>query len=228
MRIKSRLLKKVKIHKAKDEKVPIAWELGKEIPKLPYRQCQETADLCEAVVKLLKFRISESDEDFWFCSGEIEPIKFEHATLQNVDFEWGTFGRPYRYTPDVRQCPGVKKQIQVKLAEECLINYETLVEFETQKTNKCKAKKISSNNNEEESSDFLNDSELIEGLSYNQQLFEGCQRNPFRLKNLQFKISEEKRVFWGVEFNIPDVVYEHASLQNVEFEWGTWSRPVVR
>ena len=228
MRIKSRLLKKVKIHKAKDEKVPIAWELGKEIPKLPYKHCEQTEDLCDELVKLLNFKISESEAVCWCCSEEIEAIQFEHATLHNVDFEWGTFGRPYRYTPDLRKCPGEENRFELKVAEECLIGQETLVEFETQKTTKCKAKKISSNNNEEESSDFLNDSELIEGLSYNQQLFEGCQRNPFRLKNLQFKISEEKRVFWGVEFNIPDVVYEHASLQNVEFEWGTWSRPVVR
>merc|ERR1711874_229977 len=94
MRIKSRLLKKVKIHKAKDEKVPIAWQQGKEIPKLPYTQCQEIVDLSPQLLKLLKFRVSESSEDYWCSPGEIEAIKFEHATLHNVDFEWGTFGRP--------------------------------------------------------------------------------------------------------------------------------------
>ena len=53
MRIKTRLLKKVKIHKSKDEKVPIAWEQGKEIPKLSYKQCLEIADLGPQLVKLL-------------------------------------------------------------------------------------------------------------------------------------------------------------------------------
>ena len=227
MRIKSRLLKKVKIHKAKDEKVPVAWELGKEIPTLPYKHCLETEDLCEEFVKLVHFKISESKEVIWCCSPEIEPIKFEHATVHNVDFEWGTFGRPFRYTPQVRNCPRIDTRLEVKVAEECLFNYETLVEFETQKTTMCKAKRMTTGN-KEDSFELLDDSELIESLSYNQQVFDDCKRNPFGLNNLQFKISEEIGVCWGLEFYIPDVIYEHALLQNVEFEWGTWSRPVIR
>ena len=227
MKIKSRLLKKFKIHKAKDEKVPIAWEQGKEIPKLPYKQCLEIADLSPELVKLLKFRVSESEEDDWCSPGEIEAIKFEHATLHNVDFEWGTFGRPFRYKPDVRKCPNTKL-IEVKIAEESLINYETLEEFESQTPETVKAHKISSNGTKKESFDILDNRELLDSLSYNQQLFDSCQRNPFKLNNLQFKISEEIWECWGLEFKIPDVVYEHALLQNVEFEWGTWARPVVR
>ena len=227
MRIKSRLLKKVKIHKAKDEKVPIAWQQGKEIPKLPYTQCQEIVDLSPHLVKLLKFRVSESAEDYWCSPGEIEAIKFEHATLHNVDFEWGTFGRPFRYRPDVRKCPNTKL-IEVKIAEESLINYETLEEFESQTAETVKAHKICSAGSKKESFDILDNRELLDNLSYNQQLFDSCQLNPFKLNNLQFKISEEICQPWGLEFEIPAVIYEHALLQNVEFEWGTWARPVVR
>ena len=229
MRIKSRLLKKVKIYKAKDEKVPIAWEQGKEIAQLPYKQCLEIADLCPQLVKLLKFRVSESEEGYWCSPGEIEAIKFEHATLHNVDFEWGTFGRPFRYKPDVRKCPN-SKLIEVKIAEVSHINYEVLEEFESQTPETVKAHKISSNGSgtKKESFDILDNRELLDSLSYNQQLFDSCQRNPFKLDNLQFKISEEIGQSWGLELVIDDVVYEHALLQNVEFEWGTWARPVVR
>ena len=38
MRLKSRVAKKFKIHKSRDEKVPVAWEQGKEVPRLPYTQ----------------------------------------------------------------------------------------------------------------------------------------------------------------------------------------------
>ena len=225
MRIKSRLLKKVKIHKVKDEKVPIAWEQGKEIPKLPYKQCLEIVDLRP---DLIKFRVSESKEDYWCSPGEIEAIEFGHATLQNVDFEWGTFGRPFRYKPDVRKCPN-SKLIEVKIAEESFsINYETVEEFESQTPETVKAHKISSTGNKKENFDILDNRELLDSLSYNQQLFDSCQMNPFKLNNLQFRISEEIWDCWGLESEIPDVIYEHALLQNVEFEWGTWARPVVR
>lgn len=227
MRIKTRLLKKVKIHKSKDEKVPIAWEQGKEIPKLSYKQCLEIADLGPQLVKLLKFRVSESQEDYWCSPGVIEAIHFEHATVHNVEFEWGTWGRPFRYKPDVRKCPN-SKLIEVKIAKVSLINYETLEEFKSQTPEIVKAHKISSNGTKKESSDVPDNKELFDSLSYNQQLFDSCQRNPFKLKSLQFKISEEICQCWGLELLIADVVYEHALLQNVEFEWGTWARPVVR
>ena len=98
MRIKTRLNKRLKIHKSRDEKVPIAWELGKEIPKLPYKDCnviQETA-LDLKLRHVIHFKISEQEDDAWNCEGIIDKSIFEHATIHSVDFEWGTFGRAYR------------------------------------------------------------------------------------------------------------------------------------
>ena len=99
MRLKTRLSKRVKIHKSKDEKVPVAWEQGKDIPKLPYKQCNVIEDSeLDQIFKKVKyhFKIPEQKDIDWFCEGIIDEIKFEHATIHNVDFEWGTFGRAFR------------------------------------------------------------------------------------------------------------------------------------
>ena len=99
MRLKSRLNKKLKVKKCpRDEKVPIAWEQGKDIPKLPYTQpelIQET-ELDRLLRPVIKYKISEDYDQYWCCEGHIDEIKFEHATIHNVDFEWGTFGRAVR------------------------------------------------------------------------------------------------------------------------------------
>ena len=101
MRLKSRLNKQLKVKKCpRDEKVPVAWEQGKDIPRLPYKEPEvihetELDNFLRPFLKpVIKHKVSE--EQFWCCEGHIEEIKFEHATVQNVDFEWGTFGRAVR------------------------------------------------------------------------------------------------------------------------------------
>ena len=98
MRLKSRLARRVKIHKPKEEKVPVAWQQGKEIPRLGYQEaatCQDT-ELELRLRGVTRWRVSEAEEEVWWGAGEIAGIHFEHATLHNVDFEWGTFGRAVR------------------------------------------------------------------------------------------------------------------------------------
>ena len=63
-------------------------------------------------------------------------------------------------------------------------------------------------------------------LSYNQRIFEPWFKNPFNLDFVNYRIVEGLEEFWGLEADIPEVVYEHAILQNVDFEWGTWGRAV--
>ena len=63
-------------------------------------------------------------------------------------------------------------------------------------------------------------------LSYNQRIFDPWFKNPFNLDLVNYRIVEGLEEFWGLEADIPEVVYEHAILQNVEFEWGTWGRAV--
>ena len=41
-----------------------------------------------------------------------------------------------------------------------------------------------------------------------------------------YKISEVEVEVWYSTATIQDLIYENALLQNVEFEWGTYSRPV--
>ena len=58
-------------------------------------------------------------------------------------------------------------------------------------------------------------------------MFEPLAKNPFKIpKPIHFKAAENQVDFFGLEAAIPDVIYEHALLQNVEFEWGTWGRAV--
>ena len=58
-------------------------------------------------------------------------------------------------------------------------------------------------------------------------MFEPLAKNPFKIsKPIHYQAAENEVHFHGLEAVIPDVVYEHALLQNVDFEWGTWGRPV--
>merc|ERR1711973_1038805 len=104
MRLKTRLNRRIKINKSKDEKVPIAWEQGKEISKLGFRECKAIQDteLDRKLKTVIHYKISEQQDDFWWSEEVIEEIVFEHATIHNVEFEWGTFGRAYRFKADVR------------------------------------------------------------------------------------------------------------------------------
>ena len=43
---------------------------------------------------------------------------------------------------------------------------------------------------------------------------------------VKYQISKTENEISGTEMDITALVYEHALLQNVEFEWGTWARPV--
>ena len=52
-------------------------------------------------------------------------------------------------------------------------------------------------------------------LSYNQRIFEPWFKNPFSLDLVNYKIVEGLEEYWGLEADIPEVVYEHAILQNV-------------
>ena len=98
MRLKSRVAKKFKIHKSRDEKVPVAWEQGKEVPRLPYTQATLVTDtvLDQAIRQYTHWRHLRSEDTVWVCPRLIEEIHFEHAVRENVDFEWGTFGRAVR------------------------------------------------------------------------------------------------------------------------------------
>ena len=41
-------------------------------------------------------RLARTEDTLWRCTGVIAEIRFEHAVRENVDFEWGTFGRAVR------------------------------------------------------------------------------------------------------------------------------------
>jgi len=230
MRLKTRLNRRIKINKSKDEKVPIAWEQGKEISKLGYRECKviQDTDLDRKLKTVIHYKISEQQDDFWWSEEVIDEIVFEHATIHNVEFEWGTFGRAYRSKPDVRKC---QKQRVSELhclneAEENEIIFETVQDIESgEDVEKCKAsiKKITGSNS---TNSDIDESVLYFSLSYNQMVFDYYPKNPLKLQQVNFRSVENDEEYWGLEAPIPEVVYEHALLQNVEFEWGTWGRGV--
>ena len=98
MRLKSRVAKKFKIHKYRDEKVPVAWEQGKEVLGLAYTQAVLVMDTVvdQAIRQYTHWRQSRTEDTVWLCPRLIDEIHFEHAVRENVDFEWGTFGRAVR------------------------------------------------------------------------------------------------------------------------------------
>ena len=57
-------------------------------------------------------------------------------------------------------------------------------------------------------------------------VFDYYPKNPLKLRQVNYRSVENVEEYWGLEAPIPEVVYEHALLQNVEFEWGTWGRGV--
>ena len=76
----------------------MAWEQGKEVPRLPYTQATLVTDTVvdQAIRQYTHWRHPTSEDIIWQCPRIIDEIHFEHAVRENVDFEWGTFGRAVR------------------------------------------------------------------------------------------------------------------------------------
>ena len=132
-----------------------------------------------------------------------------------------------RYRPDIQKCKIQKKVSEpnhVKHASEIVIIEETAEEWESDQIEKCKATRKGNKNYAGDS--FEEDKEMLQILSYNQMVFDYYPKNPFKLPDVRYRVSEDLPEYWGQEDDIPEVVYEHALLQNVEFEWGTWGRGV--
>ena len=69
---------------------------------------------------------------------DIPALVYEHALLQNVEFEWGTWARPVKTKPQV--CGRDLKHFEVKFAEEYVIQFESaasITEYEYDSV-KCK------------------------------------------------------------------------------------------
>ena len=132
--------------------------------------------------------------------------------------------QPARYKPNIQRGQKVNKRVTVKQATEHQIKFENVEVLSCENINenlkfeKAKIKKVKGPVENEEISVIL---------SYNQMMFEPVLKNPLKISSpVQFRISETRPECWGLEAEIADVVYEHALLQNVDFEWGTWARPV--
>jgi len=239
MRIKRKIGKKLPVFKAVEDKVPVAWETPKSIPDIPYCYCSRVQDLNWNTEdeRRIKYKIAEEERDIWNIAGIIDELVFSHATLQNVDFEWGKSSRPYRYQPQVRVCGQVNELEIVRKGKETEVVYETATELavfnveickiKTKTTGKYKTDRIKRARvevNEEYMNTTLED---LDPNEFSQQI-ETFKTNKDDIisKQMKYKLCEEEPEVWGLEFIIPDLVYEHALLQNVEFEWGTWSRPV--
>jgi len=238
MRIKRKIGKKLPVFKAIEDKVPVAWEKSKSIPDIPYCYCSRVQDLNWSTEDKyrIKYKITEEEPDIWNTTGIIDELVFSHATLQNVDFEWGKSSRPYRYQPQVRVCGQVNELEVVRQGKETEVVYETVTELAAFNVEMCKIKTKKTGKNKTERSkraisevddEYIHNVDDLDASRFNQQI-ETFTKNKDDLisKHMKYKVCEEEPEVWGLETMIPDLVYEHALLQNVEFEWGTWSRPV--
>jgi len=236
MKTKRKIGKKLPVLKAIEGKVPVAWEKSKPIPDIPYAVGNLLEEFDWSVDNKynykVEYKISEEEPDVWESNGCIDDLIFGRATLQNVDFEWGKCSRPYRFQPKTKRCEKLNELEIVKNAKETSIVFEVATDFDTPIVEKCKIKQKKTDRNrtrnahekfEEEPSYFFLDPEV----KYDQEIedFLILDRSPVSTR-IKYKVSEEESSVWGVERSIPEVVYEHALLQNVEFEWGTWARPV--
>ena len=70
------------------------------------------------------------------------------------------------------------------------------------------------------------DREMMKLLSYNQMIFDPWLRDPFSLGEVHYRVIEAEEETRGEAGELPEVVYEHAVRESVEFEWGTWGRAV--
>ena len=236
MKTKRKIGKKLPVLKAVEDKVPIAWEKSKPIPDIPYAVSNLAEEFDWSVDNKynykVEYKISEEEPNVWESNGCVDDLIFGRATLQNVDFEWGKCSRPYRFQPKTKVCEKLNELEIVKNAKETSIVFEVATDFDTPTLEKCKIKQKKTDRNrtrkphdkyEEEVPEYCFDPEA----RYNQEIedFLVLDRSP--LSNcIKYKLSEEESSIWGEERPIPEVVYEHAILQNVEFEWGTWARPV--
>merc|ERR1712106_74768 len=132
-------------------KVPVAWEQSKAIPDIPYAVSDPVEDFDWSVEKNRKYRVeykvSEEEADVWETIGQIDDLVFGHATLQNVNFEWGKCSRPYRYQPKTSVCQKIHELKIVKNATETSIVFEMATEFDTLKIEKCKIKQKKTDKN---------------------------------------------------------------------------------
>jgi len=242
MKTKRKIGKKIPVLKAIEGKVPVAWEKSKAIPDIPYSCCNQIEDynFGEDNIYKVEYKISEEEHILWDSIGYIEETVFGHATLQNVDFEWGKNSRPYRYQPQVNVCKNVNELKIVKNGKESEIVFETATEFETLEIKKCKiktkktGKKSKTNNSKEERSFYEKPvNSMNETAETNDHKFEDCATKktcliPYKgaLLFIKYKILEEQQVVFGLEIEIPEIEYEHALVQDVKFEYGSWGRSV--
>ena len=123
--MKRKIGKKLPVSKAIEMKVPIAWEKSKAIPDIPYAVSNLVEDFDWSVENegkyTVEYKISEEEADVWETIGHIDDLIFGHATLQNVDFEWGKCSRPYRYQPKTSVCQKINELKIVKNATETSI-----------------------------------------------------------------------------------------------------------
>ena len=63
---------------------------------------------------------------------------YEHAKLQNVEFKWVIWGRPYRYQPDIRTAEKLSELETVTFATERIIEFQTTYDFTVENNEKCK------------------------------------------------------------------------------------------
>ena len=105
--------------------------------------------------------------------------------------------------------------------------FETAEEIETKIEEEQHATKMKNSKQTKIPEDpFGIDCEMMELLSYNQMIFSPLLRDPWSLGRVHYRVTECGKESWGEGAELPAVVYEHAELQNVEFEWGTWGRAV--
>ena len=242
MKLKRKIGKKIPLNKAIEGKVPVAWETSKPIPDIPYSSSTEVEDFdwssqCKYKVK---YKICEEEPNIWDTIGIIDELVFAHATLQNVDFEWGMGNRPYRFQPKVNVCEKVKDLTTVKKGKETEVIFEMATEFETLKIEKCKIKTKKTGKNKPKSTEKENvvfDERLdwsyddpysqIYDDPYSQKIEEFAKKkDPLISSHIKYKLSEEESEVWGLELVIPELVYENVPIQDVKFEYGSWGRSV--
>ena len=135
-----------------------------------------------------------------------------------------------RFKPDVHKCQKkVNEPICVRKAIQCQIVLETADEFETQKVEKLKATKIKGSKCGEDSGSADTDLEIARSLAYNHCLFSPWPRDPLRLgAAVLYQASEAAEAAWVLAGEVAAVrgLYEHAALELVEWEWGSWGRAV--
>jgi hypothetical protein len=91
-----------KRNKGKAEKlVPPVWEATKVVEKLQYRVCSEHEALgteAGAPGRAPHYRAAEEEGPVaWSSEVAIPELEFGHATLEEVQFEWGRSNRAFRW-----------------------------------------------------------------------------------------------------------------------------------